>query len=153
MSSGTGEQACLDTLSCSPSTTATAPTSRWWRPCSRSWEIDSHTVHHLDPTTLSPSQLRYELVVSRRDLRRLFGVPVNFFCYPAGAYDPAVVAATKAAGYLAATTTNPGLASPSQLFALVRIRVAGGESLGEFAAGLRDATAGPAPASSRAGGQ
>ena len=117
------------------------------------WEIDSHTVHHLDLTTLSPGQLRYELVVSRRELRRLFGVPVNFFCYPAGAYDPAVVAATRAAGYLAATTTNPGLASPSQPYALARIRVAGGESLAEFAAALRDATASSAPASSKAGGQ
>ena len=117
------------------------------------WEIDSHTVHHLNLATLSPSQLRFELVVSRRELRRLFGVPVNFFCYPSGAYDPAVVAATKAAGYLAATTTNPGLADPTQPYTLARIRVAGGESLAEFAAALRDATASSAPGSSRAGGQ
>ena len=54
------------------------------------WEVDSHTVNHLDLTTLPERRLRYELVGSRRDMRRLFGVPVNFFCYPSGSYDPAV---------------------------------------------------------------
>ena len=80
-------------------------------------------------------------------------MPVNFFCYPSGAYDPAVVAATKAAGYLAATTTSPGLADPTQPCTLARIRVAGGGEPREFAAALRDATASTAPGSSRAGGQ
>ena len=80
-------------------------------------------------------------------------MPVNFFCYPAGRYGEAVIAAVKDAGYLGATTTEAGLARPRELYTLARIRVAGGESLGEFGAALRDATAGTAPASSRAGGQ
>jgi peptidoglycan/xylan/chitin deacetylase (PgdA/CDA1 family) len=116
------------------------------------WEIDSHTVDHVDLTTLSAVRLRYELVVSRRDLRRAFGVPVNFFCYPSGSYDPAVVRATRAAGYLAATTTNPGLAGPAQPYRLARLRVSGGESLHTFAAALADALPGATPASARAAG-
>jgi len=36
----------------------------------------------------------------------MFHVPVNFFCYPAGRYDDAVIAAVQGAGYLGATTTN-----------------------------------------------
>ena len=49
---------------------------------------------------------------SRVVLRRLFHVPVDFFCYPSGAFDPAVIAAVRRAGYLGATTTLPGLARP-----------------------------------------
>jgi peptidoglycan/xylan/chitin deacetylase (PgdA/CDA1 family) len=116
------------------------------------WEVDSHTVNHLDLTTLPERRLRYELVGSRRDLRRLFGVPVNFFCYPSGSYDPAVVQAAKAAGYLAAMTTNPGLAGPAQPYRLARLRVAGGESLQSFAAALRDAVPGATPAAARVAG-
>ena len=116
------------------------------------WEIDSHTVDHVDLTTLSAARLRYELVASRSDLRRAFRVPVNFFCYPAGSYDPAVVQATRAAGYLAATTTNPGLAGPAQPYRLARLRVSGGESLSTFAATLADALPGATPASARAAG-
>jgi peptidoglycan/xylan/chitin deacetylase (PgdA/CDA1 family) len=116
------------------------------------WEIDSHTVNHLDLTTLSAAQLHYELVASRRDLRRLFGVPVNFFCYPSGSYDPAVERAARSAGYLAATTTNSGLAGPAQPYRLARLRVSGGESLSAFAAILRDAVPGATPASARTAG-
>jgi len=78
------------------------------------WEIDSHTVNHPDLTTVDAARLRYELVESRRALQRMFGVPVNFFCYPAGRYNDTVIAALRAAGYLGATTENPGLAQPDQ---------------------------------------
>ena len=52
-------------------------------------------------------------------------MPVNFFCYPAGRYDAAVIAAVQQAGYLGATTTNYGLARPSDLYTLARVRVNG----------------------------
>ena len=89
------------------------------------WEIDSHTITHPDLTTIGDSQLRQELVGSRNYIRRRFGVPANFFCYPAGRFDARVVAAVKAAGYRAATTTQPGLASPNSRIELNRIRVDG----------------------------
>ena len=101
------------------------------------WEIDSHTVSHLDLPTLSPTQVSYELTKSRSKLRKLFGVPVNFFCYPSGRFNARVVAAVRAAGYLAATTTQPGFARPGQPFMLSRVRVSGGESLAGFADQLR----------------
>jgi peptidoglycan/xylan/chitin deacetylase (PgdA/CDA1 family) len=103
------------------------------------WEVDSHTVSHLNLTTLGPVQLAFELTASKSKLQRLFGVPVNFFCYPSGRYDPTVEAAVRAAGYLAATTTDPGFAHTGDLFALRRIRVSGGESLVSFAAELQKA--------------
>lgn len=100
------------------------------------WELDSHTITHPDLTTLDPSRLWQEVHGSRVVLRRLFQVPVAFFCYPAGRFDRRVVRAVRRAGYLGATTEVEGLARPARLFALDRIRVDGSESLAAFAAEL-----------------
>jgi peptidoglycan/xylan/chitin deacetylase (PgdA/CDA1 family) len=64
---------------------------------------------------------------SRARLRRVFGVPVNFFCYPSGSYDARVIAAVRKAGYLGATTTVEGLAVPGTPFSLRRIRIDGSD--------------------------
>jgi peptidoglycan/xylan/chitin deacetylase (PgdA/CDA1 family) len=93
------------------------------------WEVDSHTITHPDLRTVSDSQLRQELVGSRAFLKKHFHVPANFFCYPAGRYDSRVEAAVQAAGYRAATTTQPGLASPKSFFTLNRIRVDGADGV------------------------
>lgn len=92
------------------------------------WEVDSHTIDHPDLRTVDAARLQYELVQSRAEIRQRFGVPADFFCYPAGKYDATVVAAVQRAGYLAATTTNPGLAQPAEAdrFVLNRVRVNGG---------------------------
>jgi peptidoglycan/xylan/chitin deacetylase (PgdA/CDA1 family) len=107
------------------------------------WEVDSHTVTHPDLTTVTDSQLRQELVASRAYLRKRFGVPVDFFCYPAGRFNGRVVAAVKAAGYRAATTTEPGLASPKLPFTLNRIRVDGQDGVGGLLTKLANPTAIP----------
>jgi peptidoglycan/xylan/chitin deacetylase (PgdA/CDA1 family) len=91
------------------------------------WEIDSHTLTHPDLTTLDAQRLRGEVSGSRAELRRRYHVPANFFCYPSGRYDDAVVAAVQAAGYLGATTTVYGLARPADLYTLARVRVNGGD--------------------------
>jgi peptidoglycan/xylan/chitin deacetylase (PgdA/CDA1 family) len=91
------------------------------------WEVDSHTLTHPNLTTVSRAQLWREVHGARVVLRRLFHVPVRFFCYPSGAYDRAVIAAVRRAGYLGATTELPGLAELSQPFTLARVRVDGGE--------------------------
>jgi peptidoglycan/xylan/chitin deacetylase (PgdA/CDA1 family) len=93
------------------------------------WEVDSHTMTHPDLTTLPPDRLRYELVQSRRWLRRTFHVPVDYFCYPSGRFNSTVEAAVKAAGYRLATTVNPGLASPRRPFELARIRIDGSDGV------------------------
>ncbi len=96
------------------------------------WELGSHTFTHPD-LTQPGVDLSREIADSRTYLEKRFGVPVDFFCYPAGAYDDAVRAAVEAAGYLGATTTNDGLAEPGSPFELSRIRVEPGEG----SAGLR----------------
>lgn len=97
------------------------------------WEIDSHTLTHPDLTTLGPAALRHEVEGSRIALRHRFHVAAAFFCYPSGRFDAAVVAAVRRAGYLGATTTQPGFASPRDgMFTLHRIRVGAGESPAEL---------------------
>ena len=91
------------------------------------WELASHTFTHSDLTLLGDGDLRREVGGSRARLRRVFGVPVNFFCYPSGLYDARVIAAVRTAGYLGATTTLDGLAVPGTPFALRRIRVDGSD--------------------------
>jgi peptidoglycan/xylan/chitin deacetylase (PgdA/CDA1 family) len=100
------------------------------------WEVDSHTLTHPDLTTLDARRLRAEVGGSRSELQRLFHVPVDFFCYPSGRYDTAVVVAVQAAGYLGATTTRYGLANPSQPFALSRVRVNGSDGTSGLAGKL-----------------
>lgn len=92
------------------------------------WEIDAHTITHPDLTTVTPAQLRYEVGGSRRTIRRLAGGPVDFFAYPAGKYDDAVVAAVRRAGYSGAVTEEEGLAARDQGMLLKRIRVSGSDS-------------------------
>jgi peptidoglycan/xylan/chitin deacetylase (PgdA/CDA1 family) len=88
------------------------------------WELADHTITHPDLTALGPAQLRREVAGSRAALRRRFGVPVRFFCYPAGRYDAATERAVRAAGFRAATTTAPGIANPHEdPFALPRLRI------------------------------
>ena len=54
-------------------------------------------------------------------------MPVDWFCYPSGHYDAAVVAEVKAAGFVGSTTVVPGWASPTlDPYRLPRIRVLGG---------------------------
>jgi peptidoglycan/xylan/chitin deacetylase (PgdA/CDA1 family) len=105
------------------------------------WELASHTINHLDLTTLDPASLRHELQGSRAILRREYGVPVDNFCYPSGRYDDAAIAAVKAAGYRAATTTDPGLASREEPYTLKRVRVNGGDGVPGLATSLAAAGA------------
>jgi peptidoglycan/xylan/chitin deacetylase (PgdA/CDA1 family) len=102
------------------------------------WEVDSHTMTHPDLTTVSDAQLRTELVDSRKQLRARFGVPADFFAYPAGKYDAHVVAAVKAAGYKGATTTDPGFGTRSDPFTLPRVRVNGSDTPQSLLARLRN---------------
>jgi peptidoglycan/xylan/chitin deacetylase (PgdA/CDA1 family) len=101
------------------------------------WEVAAHSITHPDLTTVGPASLRREVAGSRTLLRRALRVPVDFFCYPAGRYDAPVEAEVRAAGYLGATTTQPGLASPAaDRFALPRIRVNGTDTAAEVLARL-----------------
>jgi peptidoglycan/xylan/chitin deacetylase (PgdA/CDA1 family) len=100
------------------------------------WEVDAHSLTHPDLTTVSDVQLRSEVAGSREEIRKTFHVPVDFFCYPAGRYDAHVIAEVRAAGFFGATSTEYGLARPSDPYTLDRIRVNGGDGLHGFVSKL-----------------
>ncbi len=101
------------------------------------WEIDAHTISHVDLTTLDAARLREEVAGSQTELRRMFGRTPEFFCYPLGHYDARVVSAVKAAGFQGATTENPGTARADEPFTLARIRVEPGDGVQGLAEKLR----------------
>ena len=87
------------------------------------WELGAHTITHPDLTTLSDQALTREVEGSKREIEQRFGVKVRFFCYPSGRFDPRVVAAVRAAGFLGATTTTGRFGRPTEPFTLGRFRV------------------------------
>jgi len=93
------------------------------------WELDTQGISHADLIALDSSQLHYQVDTARQILRKRFGVPVNWFCYPSGHYDATVVAAVKAAGFVGSTTVIPGWANGREdPYRLPRLRVLGGTS-------------------------
>jgi peptidoglycan/xylan/chitin deacetylase (PgdA/CDA1 family) len=104
------------------------------------WELAAHTIHHLDLTTLGSAQLNEEVAGSRAILRRDYGVPVENFCYPAGRFDPNVIAAVKAAGYVGATTEIPGYATRAKPYELDRFEILGSSGVSGMVEDLRSGT-------------
>ena len=112
------------------------------------WELDTQGISHADLVELDAAQLHYQIDHERELLRRRYGVGVHWFCYPSGQYDPTVVSAVRAAGFVGSTTVLPGWASRADSpYALPRLRVLGGTSPSELLAQIaaaRDDTPTPA---------
>jgi peptidoglycan/xylan/chitin deacetylase (PgdA/CDA1 family) len=118
------------------------------------WELDTQGISHADLITLSPAALHEQVAVARAQVQRRYHVPVNWFCYPSGHYNPTVINAVKAAGYVGSTTVVPGWASPSDdPYRLPRLRVLGGTSPEELLAELAAIRSNPAPPASYGGGE
>ena len=98
------------------------------------WQVGAHTITHPDLTTLSGAALEREIGGSKRALERRLGAEIDIFCYPSGRYDETTIAAVEDAGFIGATTTEPGFAEPDRPFELSRIRVNGSEGVDGFAA-------------------
>jgi len=113
------------------------------------WELDTQGISHADLITLDAEELHQQVALARQTLQQRYHVPVNWFCYPSGHYDPTVVAAVKAAGFSGSTTVVPGWAHPGDdPYRLHRLRVLGGTSASALLELLDDTReAPPAPAS------
>lgn len=104
------------------------------------WELDTQGNSHTDLTALAPPRLSDEVATARQTLHGRYGVPVNWFSYPSGDYNATVIAAVRAAGYLGATTVNPGWASPHEdRFRLPRLVVVAGTSPSQLLAQIATA--------------
>jgi len=88
------------------------------------WELDTQGYDHSAMVGLTASELRFQTATTRRKIQRLFDVPVNWFCYPSGEYDPTVIAALQAAGFRGSTTEYYGWAGANDdPYALPRMEV------------------------------
>lgn len=97
------------------------------------FEIESHTVTHPSLKNLSGIKLDSELINSKKSLEDAIDKPVNFLCYPSGAYNQNVINKAEAAGYLAGITTLEGAnISSTLLYEIPRIRIPGGISQNGF---------------------
>jgi peptidoglycan/xylan/chitin deacetylase (PgdA/CDA1 family) len=104
------------------------------------WELDTQGLIHADLTTLDATQVTNDVASARQTLRSRYGAPVNWFSYPSGDYNSTVIAAVRAAGYLGATTVNPGWAGPKQdRFRLPRLVVMGGTTPSQLLAQISSA--------------
>lgn len=114
-------------------------------PCFLSWEqlrhldanwveIGCHTRYHPSLPSLGGERLWEETWWSRQDIAEHLAIPVSSYCYPAGQYNPAVVAMTKKAGFTWAVTTRHGKASAAHdPLLLPRVRISRNTSLDSFA--------------------
>ncbi len=94
---------------------------------SAGWELDTQGIGGTDLITLDPATVQQQVSAARQLLRSRYGVPGNWFSYPTGHYNPSVVAAVRAAGFVGSTTVVPGWASPNQdRYRLPRLQVRGG---------------------------
>jgi peptidoglycan/xylan/chitin deacetylase (PgdA/CDA1 family) len=113
------------------------------------WELDTQGISHADLATADPAELRYQVVRARQILRREYGVPVNWFCYPSGQYNAAVIAQVRAAGFVGSTTVVPGwAASAMNPYTLPRLRVLGGTSPAALLGQIASTRAASSPPSS-----
>ncbi len=118
------------------------------------WELDTQGISHADLIALGPVALHEQVAVARARVKRRYHVPVNWFCYPSGHYNPTVINAVKAAGYVGSTTVVPGWASPSDdAYRLPRLRVLGGTSPEELLAELAAIRSNPLPPASYGGSE
>lgn len=85
-------------------------------------EVGSHGVTHRDLRPMEPSEARWELQQSKRDLEDIIDGPVDVLAYPFGRTSPTTIALAEEAGYVAAC--GPG-GTLSQRFLLPRHHVGG----------------------------
>src|SRR5256714_10207258 len=105
------------------------------------WELASHTITHVDLTTVDSRTVEHEVAGSRQMLRQRFGVPVDNFCYPLGHYNDTVVSAVHRAGYVGAQTEISGGADAAHPYILDRIEILLSDGLPGFVSKLQAAGA------------
>lgn len=94
------------------------------------WEVGSHSMRHLDLTTLSPDDQRREIVGSKEKLEQLLGIDILTFAYPFGARNSSVTDYVRFAGYIAAMGAEGYTDSQGawNIYNLQRVEIKGSET-------------------------
>jgi peptidoglycan/xylan/chitin deacetylase (PgdA/CDA1 family) len=101
--------------------------------------VGAHTVLHPDLAELNADQQRNEILGSRLILQAQLDVPVDDFCYPSGKYSAETLEIVRQSGFKDAVTVESGSVEyAGQEFTLPRLRVEGGETLGQFIENLNN---------------
>lgn len=96
-------------------------------------QFEAHSISHRDLTILSQDELQAEAVQSKVDLERRLGIIVNWFAYPYGKSNGAVVSKVRNAGFVGAVTTMDGVYhSKDTLYILKRRSMSGINTLETF---------------------
>lgn len=86
-------------------------------------EIGAHSLDHLYLKTLPEQTVRKQVFESKKKLEDTYGININTFAYPYGAFSQQALDLVKEAGYTAAVSTIPGIyQSENNLMFLSRIR-------------------------------
>jgi len=94
--------------------------------------VGSHSMNHPILSNTDPKQLITEIVESRRVLEKKLLRPIDYFCYPDGAFNDVAVDLVRQ-HYRAAVSTRPGFVLPTDdIYSLPRIG-AGDEPLHDLA--------------------
>lgn len=86
-------------------------------------EIGSHTVSHPDMSKATTARAEMEARESKRILGEITEKPIISICYPSGKYNSETEKIVKDYGYSYAVTTNIGITSFADPFALNRYRL------------------------------
>lgn len=92
-------------------------------------DIGAHTRNHVPLANVSATEMTEQIAGSRRDLEHVVGHPVQWFAYPFGSFNDAVVAEVRHAGFVLAVTTEGGT-KESSLAPLTMPRIHVGRSAG-----------------------
>ena len=99
--------------------------------------VQSHTMGHLNLTTLGKDTLDYELAASKEYLEEITGKPVIALCYPFGANNAAVRSATADYYRYAVTISSGKYICGNNAYSMPRVFVGRGLSTGSFSASIR----------------
>lgn len=74
---------------------------------SQGWTIGCHSATHADFSNLSESQIKKEIIDSKKELEKQLGITVDYFAYPKGVFNDEIIKAVEKAGYKAAFAILP----------------------------------------------
>ncbi|MBI2621970.1 MAG: polysaccharide deacetylase family protein [Candidatus Levybacteria bacterium] len=99
------------------------------------WTIGCHSATHADFTSLSPSQIKKEIIDSKKSIEKEIGIKIKYFAYPKGVLSDEIIKAVKKAGYIAAFGVWPGnVERGSNKWNIPRIVIDASHSLVDFPA-------------------
>ena len=86
-------------------------------------EFGSHTQNHQLLHQIPPTEIKYEVEESKKQIENLIQKPCRTFAYPAGFFTATAQKLVADAGYIAAFSTVYGGDEPTDLYALNRIEI------------------------------